>query len=229
MPYSESMFLLCVASSILAARRERWAVAALAGALAALTRSVGIVLVPALLFEALQQRRDGRRSALALVAWIAPAIGTAAYAAWWQARGGDWALPLIRQQNWQRELSMPWTTLANAWRIAVRQWGGPGGGYWVLDLVVVGPMLVLAVLVAIRLRPVYGAYVWLSLLAPLTFVFAGRPLMSMPRFVATLFPIGWIVAQLTEGRPRARIAVLAASGTAMLVLCGLTVNWFYVF
>ena len=229
MPYSESMFLACVSSSILAARRERWVFAALAGALAALTRSIGIVMVPALVFEELQQRRDGRRSRFALVAWIAPAIGTAAYAAWWQARGGDWALPLIRQQNWQREFSLPWTTLADAWRIAVQQWGGPGGGYWVLDLLVVVPALVLAVLVAIRLRAVYGVYVWLSLLAPLTFVFAGRPLMSMPRFVATLFPIGWIVAQLTERRPRARIVVLGASAATMLVLCVLTLNWFYVF
>jgi hypothetical protein len=229
MPYSESMFLRGVASSMLAARRERWAAAALAGALAALTRSIGIVMVPALLFEALQQRREGRRSRFALVAWIAPAIGTATYAAWWQARGGDWALPLIRQQNWQRDVSPPWTTLANAWRIAVRQWGGPGGGYWVLDLLVVVPVLVLAVLVAMRLRPVYGVYVWLSLLAPLTFAFAGRPLMSMPRFVATLFPIGWIVAQLTERRPSVRFLVLGSSAAAMLVLCVLTVNWFYVF
>lgn len=229
MPYSESMFLLCVATSMLAARRERWAVAAIAGALAALARSIGIVMLPALLFEAVQQRREGRRSRLALLAWIAPAIGTAAYAAWWQARGGDWALPLIRQQNWQRDLSLPWTTLADAWRIAVRQWGGPGGGYWVLDLLVVVPVLALAVLVAVRLRPVYGVYVWLSLLAPMTFVFAGRPLMSMPRFVATLFPIGWIVAQLTERRPGVRLVVLGASGAAMLGLCALTVNWFYVF
>ena len=82
MPYSESVFLLCAANSILAARRERWALAALLGALAALTRSVGIVLAPALLFEALQQRGEGRRSRLALAACIAPALGTAAYAAW---------------------------------------------------------------------------------------------------------------------------------------------------
>ena len=229
MPYSESVFLLCVATSILAARRERWALAAVLGALAALTRNVGIVLAPALLFEALQQDREGRRSPLALVAWIAPAIGTAAYAAWWQARAGAWALPLLRQQNWQRDVSWPWTTLADATRIAVRQWGAPGGGYWVFDLLVVVPVLALAVLVAIRLRPVYGVYVWLSLLAPLSFVFVGRPLMSMPRFAATLFPIGWVVAQLTERRPRARVAVLAASAATMLLLCVLTVNWFYVF
>jgi hypothetical protein len=229
MPYSESVFLLCAATSILAARRERWALAGALGALAALTRSIGIVLAPALLFEVVQQRREGRRSSVALVAWIAPILGTATYATWWQARAGDWAIPLLRQQIWQRDVSWPWATLANAIRIAARQWGGPGGGYWVFDLLVVVPVLALAVVVAIRFRPVYGVYVWLSLLAPLTFVFAGRPLMSMPRFVATLFPIGWAVARLTERRRALRVVILAASGAAMLALCVLTVNWFYVF
>ena len=229
MPYSESVFLLCVATSILAARRDRWALAALLGALAGLTRSIGIVLAPALLFEALQQRGEGRRSPLALVAWIGPAVGTVTYALWWQSRAGDWALPLLRQQHWQRDVSWPWTTLADAARLAVRRWGEPAGGYWAFDLLVVVPIFALAVVVVMRLRPVYGVYVWLCLLAPMTLVFAGRPLMSMPRFAATLFPIGWAMARLTDGRPMLRSGILAGSAAAMLVLCVLTVNWFYVF
>ena len=43
-----------------------------------------------------------------------------------------------------------------------------------------------------------------AVMAPLLFVFPGRPLMSMPRFVATLFPVTWVLADLTEARPRAR-------------------------
>src|SRR4029079_3827328 len=124
-----------------------------------------------------------------------------------------------RQRTWQRDCSWPWNTIGNAWRIAVRQWGYPGGGYWVFDLLIVVPVLALAVLVAIRLRPVYGVYVWLSLLAPLMFVFAGRPLMSDPRFAVTLFPIGGVLAELTERHPRVRIAILTASSAVMLVLC----------
>jgi Gpi18-like mannosyltransferase len=47
-PYSESLFLLCIVASFWGARRKKWAVAGLAGMLAALTRSVGVFLVPAL-------------------------------------------------------------------------------------------------------------------------------------------------------------------------------------
>ena len=40
-PYSESTFFLLAVTTLWAARRQRWAIAALAGALAALTRSLG--------------------------------------------------------------------------------------------------------------------------------------------------------------------------------------------
>lgn len=228
MPYSESVYLSCVATSILAARRGRWGTAAVMGGLAAATRSIGVVLAPALLFEAFQQRREGR-TRLGPVAALGPIAGTLAYAAWWQMRADDATIPLTSQQGWQRGFSWPWITIADATRFAIRGWGSPGGGYWILDLAIVAVTIVLAVPVATRLRPVYGAYVSASLLAPLLFVFPDRPLMSMPRFAATLFPITWIVAGLTERRPRTRVAILTVSAATMLVLCVLTVNWFYVF
>jgi dolichyl-phosphate-mannose-protein mannosyltransferase len=229
-PYSESLFLLFVVMAFLAARRRWWLVAGLAAALAAFTRSIGIVLAPALLIEALHQREEGRGPALpGAAAAGATALGTVAYAGWWQVAHGDWLIPLVRQQNWQRELSWPWHTLSEATRIAWQRWGGPGGGYWVFDLAVIVPVLIGAVLVATRFRPSYGVYVWGSLLAPMTFVFAGRPLMSMPRFVLTCFPVVWILARATHGRTALRWGLVLASSAALIVLCVLTIDWFYVF
>jgi hypothetical protein len=117
----------------------------------------------------------------------------------------------------------------NAARIAWQQWGSPGGGYWVFDLVVVVPILALAVVAAVRLRPSYAVYVWGSLLAPLMFVFSGRPLMSDPRFVLTLFPLAWVAALGTRGHPVVRWALLGASAIALVVVCAVTIDWFYVF
>lgn len=51
--YSESLFLALLATSFLAARRERWCRAGIIGALAALTRPNGILLLPALGADAL--------------------------------------------------------------------------------------------------------------------------------------------------------------------------------
>src|SRR5207249_1898103 len=45
-PYSESLFLLLSVSSFWAARRRKWPLAALLGALAAATRSLGILIAP---------------------------------------------------------------------------------------------------------------------------------------------------------------------------------------
>ena len=60
MPYSESLFLLLSVTAFWGARRRRWAVAGAAGALAALTRSIGILIAPALVIEALHQRVERR-------------------------------------------------------------------------------------------------------------------------------------------------------------------------
>jgi hypothetical protein len=60
-PYSEALFLLLVVASFSAARRRRWPWAGVFGALAALTRSVGVVLAPALMAEAVHQFIEARR------------------------------------------------------------------------------------------------------------------------------------------------------------------------
>ncbi len=71
-PYTESLFLLLAAGSIYAARRERWILAGLLGALASLTRSVGLVLILVLAAEAIRRWREREdREPIRLVALLA--------------------------------------------------------------------------------------------------------------------------------------------------------------
>jgi hypothetical protein len=230
MPYSESTFLLLAVTAFWGARRGRWGLAGLAGVLAALTRSVGLVLAPALAIEALHRRAEGRgRAWPGLLAAAATGIGTLAYLGWWQVRSGDWLTPVTRQENWERTFSWPWVSLWNATRSAGRYVGNTNGGYWIIDWVIVVPVLVLSVWAWKRYRPSYGIYLWGGLLIPLTFVFDDRPLMSMPRFVLVLFPAFWAGAELA-GRfsiPRWALAAVGAAGLGLLGL--LTLNWYYVF
>jgi hypothetical protein len=58
--YSEGLFLLLSAGCLYYARERRWAVVAVLGALAATTRSAGVVLVVPILVMAWQGRREGR-------------------------------------------------------------------------------------------------------------------------------------------------------------------------
>jgi hypothetical protein len=230
MPYSESLFLLLAVSAFWGARRGRWWLAGLAGIGAALTRSIGIVLAPALAIEALHRRAEGRGPAWpGLLAAGATASGTALYLAWWQLEAGDWMIPVSRQARWERVFSWPWATLWDGTAAAFRYVGETNGGYWLIDWLVVAAVLPLAALAAVRYRPAYGIYVWGSLLIPLTLVFEGRPLMSMPRFVLTLVPVAWAGAELAErvGLPRWALAAAGACGLGLLSV--LTVNWLYIF
>ncbi len=229
-PYSESLFLLLAASALWAARKGRWPLAALAGAGAALTRNVGIVVVLALAVEALQQRREGKGSlARGLGAAAVAGLGTIAYLAYWGAKDGDWLAPIHQQANWERVFSWPWRTLLEGTRIAFRYVGNTNGPYWLIDWLIVLPVLAAAVLALRRYRWSYLAYLWGGLLVPLTFIFTDRPLMSMPRFVLPLYPAVWVMAEGLERRHVSRWAVAAVGAAGLGLLVPLFVNWYYIF
>jgi hypothetical protein len=230
MPYSESLFLLLAVTAFWGARRGSWGVAGAAGALAALTRSVGLVLAPALAIEALHRRAEGRGPAWpGLLAAGATGLGTLAYLWWWGFRAGDWLAPITRQENWERVFSWPWATLWEGTRFAFRYVGNTNGGYWLIDWLIVVPMLAASAWAIARYRPSYGTYLLGSLLIPLTLVFEDRPLMSMPRFLLPLFPAFWAIAELSERFhiPRWGLAAVGAAGLGVLSV--LTVNWYYIF
>ena len=127
--YTESLFLALAFGSLLLARTNRWWLAGLLAALAALTRVNGLILAPALAVEAwLQWRVDPDRRLR--VEWLAIAgagIGFAIYLAVNQVVYGDLlAFSDIQRDHWHKELAWPWEGLAG-----VLDWFGdlePGRG-----------------------------------------------------------------------------------------------------
>jgi hypothetical protein len=224
-PYSESTFLLLAVSAWWFARRDRWALAALAAALAALTRSIGIVLLPALLIEAVQQHRE---RGVPLVPRIGAALATLAGPAisllYWQAAFGDPWAPLDAQRQWQRVATFPLRTLADGISSAVRYLD-----VWLVDALVVGVVVACALIGLWRLRAGYVAYAWASLAVPLSYPYPSRPLLSMPRFVAVIFPAFWVLADLIERRRLPRAAVVAALAGGLSLCTVLFVNWYDIF
>lgn len=230
-PYSESPFLFLALLSIWAARRGKWEVAGVAGALAGATRNIGLVLVPVLLVEAIHPMREGRvqNPARPLLWSVLAGAGTLAYLGWLQGFTGDALGALTEQARWQREVQLPWWTLWAGTREAFRWIGQFPGGYHLADWLLVVPALVAAVWVALRTRPLYGVYVWLALLAPLAYPFPLRPFLSMPRFLLILFPLAWAAAVWAERRRGVHEAVVGISGLGLGVLTLLFVNWYHVF
>jgi hypothetical protein len=224
-PYTESPFLLLSVSAFWFARRDRWAMAALMGALAALTRSIGLVLVLGLAIEAIQRsREDGRPLLPRLAASAAVAVGPALYFLYWGVVHQDAMAPLKAQEAWQRVFTFPLATLVQAGRYAWRY-----GTYWLIDALVVGVVL-LAVLAGIRwLRWGYLAYALASLAVPLFEPLPDRPLLSMPRFVVVLFPAFWVMARAVERRRLPEPLLVASFAGGYALLGALFINWWHVF
>jgi hypothetical protein len=223
-PYSESLFLALSVGALYAARRRQWPAAAGLGALAAATRSPGILLGLALGVEALLQARErsaGRRLRPLLAHLLAAAavgLGLLAYLGYWGRYGGDWQRPLsLQRSGWSKQEAWPWETLWRGAKLAVQFVGSYPGSYFLVDALVVALLLAAGVWVALRVRATYAVYLWASVLFPLFLMWPGRPLLSLPRIYLVVFPVFWALSRLAE-RWRAHDAVLVVSGAAMALL-----------
>jgi hypothetical protein len=228
--YSESLFLALSVGAVYAARRGSWWWAGALGALAAGTRSAGVVLLVAL---ALLWWTHGERRLADLLPLALVPLGLVAYCLGLAAAGLDGMAPFDAQEQWFREFAGPFV---GAWDGAVAAWDGArqllsgsrtpvyfeqaGGDPYVnaahnLELFVTLVATVPMVVGALRRLPLaYGAYAVAALALPLSYPVEPQPLMSLPRFVLVLFPLflwlGWWSA-----RGRWRLPVVAGAFLAL--------------
>jgi Mannosyltransferase (PIG-V) len=231
-PYSESLFLLLAVGAFYAARTGSWAWAGAAAAGAAATRSAGVLLLLplAMLWWSARPRR------LRDAAWLLLGpLGLAAYAAFLGLAEGDAWRFLDVQDAWSRELTVPllgaWDGLGAAIDGARQLLSGQaevvyfeeaaGDPYRIaaINLMLFGALVFALVACAgclRRLPKAYGAWVAASLVLPLTFPVTPQPLMSLPRFIAVLFPIFmWLALWSEERRATARVAAVSALGLGL--------------
>ena len=241
-PYSESLFLLLAVGAFYAARTDRWAWAGAAAAGAAATRSAGVLLlIPLAMLWWTSRPRRPRNAAWLL---LGP-LGLAAYAAFLGLAEGDAWRFLDVQDAWSRELTIP---LAGAWdgftaavdgarqllsgqREVVYFEKAAGDPYRIaaINLMLFGSLLfaVVACLGCLRRLPkAYGVWVAVSLVLPLTFPVKPQPLMSLPRFLAVLFPIFmWLALWSEERRATARVAAVSALGLGLFTAQFASWHW----
>jgi hypothetical protein len=226
--YTESLFLALSLGSFYAARRERWRLAAVLAAMAAVTRVTGVVLVIPLAIMRLRQTRRFERG----LAWVllAPAA-LAGYLAFTAAKGFGALAPVTEQTGatHQHLLTGPIDTivLAVRWAFAGVQslatvapyqpsLSGPfSGGAENIMLLAVLAIGVAALVVAFRRLPLaYGAYAATALLVCISSPVAGLPLHSLDRYALTIFPL-WMAAGAWMAKHRLARAVVLV-GAALL-------------
>jgi hypothetical protein len=246
--YSESLFLMVSVGAVLAARQERWAVAAGLGALGAATRSAGLLLMVPLALLWFDAWR-ARRAALHDAAWllVVPA-GLAAFCGYLALDGEGAGAPFSAQDTWHRSLAGPWAGIADgataAWD-GVRQLvhGPPPPVYFdkaAGDAMAIGRhniALFVCLLIAVpalvgalrRLPLAHGAYAVCALLLPLSYPVGPQPLMSLPRFEAVLYPLFlWLGLWLARGPAWRRVAVLSVFAVGLAACSALFATWHWV-
>jgi len=188
--YTESLFLFLVLAAFDCARRERWVLAALFGALAALTRLQGVLLIVPLAivgfrYCVLRIPYDVSRITHHAIRTMQYAIlliplATLAFLAY-----TNFALLASYEGELHARFVLPWENLAAALALIV-----DGRASFVDGLNVLATLGFGALLIAIwRAVPrEYAVYALLMYLAPLFRMTTLQPLVSMDRYVLAIFP-----------------------------------------
>lgn len=287
--YSEALFLAVSVGALLAARQGRWAWAGALGALAALTRSNGVLIVVPLALLFLYGPRADRAAgaptepATAAGGATGPVVATASGAptagprvglrwarlrprhrpdrrllwlalvpaalalwlGWCWAQLGDPLAPYEAQALWLRSFE-PLGAVSGGVDAAIqgarqllhsarepRYFTANGGDPFVVageSLMLLGFLvfaLVATVGVLRRLPLAYGAYVVAALLLPLSYPVSAQPLMSLPRYLVTLFPLHLWLALWADERGGSERAI-AVSAVLLGLFTAAFVHWSFV-
>jgi Mannosyltransferase (PIG-V) len=229
--YTESLFLLLSLGTFLALRRHCWLTAGLLGALATLTRPVGILLLLPLATEAVRSLRArsatsglGLQELAHLVAGLA--LPVAALAGFWAYLASIYGTPFAtaRAQQyhlWARHLSWPWEGLVSVGWALLHPRHDMALANASLDLFFTLVFIVLALAMIGRLPVPYVAYAWAMLLAvsvtPIHTV-NWAALSSNPRFLLVVFPVFMLLASFSRRWVQRLIVVTSLSLLVVLIL-----------
>lgn len=197
LPYSESILLAFALGSFLAARKDRWALAGILGALASLSRVNGLVLIPALGAEAVQQFFLTRRLRWQWL-WIGlTALGTLGYLALnYRVLGDPFMFMTYQREHWYHTLSWPWKGVW--WKIG-SVLHGSGEGWAIIgvqDLLFIIIGFIGTVWACLKLRPSYAVWMicnWLM------FTSVGFVL-GVSRYTLIMFPLYLLFSKMSERR-----------------------------
>jgi hypothetical protein len=243
--YGDALFIALVLLAFLLVERDQPVLAGLVGALAGVTRPIGIGVVAGLVLVALERRgglprrseTSGRLARLGVPARIRlrafrlrdagvllALLGPIAWSAWLADRFGDGFAYVTVQRAWdQTEGPHTWFKIGFGGQLL----HGADAGYTV-GLVVQAVLTLLALLavpaIARRLGPAYAGY------TAIVVVLAGlgtKDFQGMGRYLLAAFPLFALVGAVIADRRRVRVVVIGAGAVLLAVgAFGFGRNWY---
>jgi hypothetical protein len=220
--YAESLYFLGAVGAFWAAERGRFGMAAVFGAVAGLTRPVGIVLFPALLALRLRTSRAPRDS---LVLLAIPAMPALYLGYLWSVFGTPLAFFTSHSRGWNVTPGFHLvSSVGAAAAVALKGFTLGATDTLLAFLNVLLPVAFIGLLWPIfsRLGSAYGTFTALSLAITAIFVHDG-----MGRHLAVLFPV-FMLAGLLDRGGAASDGLKLVSFTLQLLLFGLFATWRWV-
>lgn len=210
--YAESLFLVCAVGALYLARTGRFAAAGVAGALAALTRPFGVLVVVPL---AVEYAARGRRDALSAAVLALPPLAFAAWmAALWRMTGDPLAF-FSAQAAYGRRAAVPFQAFTDLFDPAT--YGNP---FFIIGF---GAVVAALVIVSWRtLRPSLAAYGTVFFLAALS----SGTLTSFLRYALAIFTA--FVALAVVPSPWLRRAYVVAAGASAVVFTAMFALWYWI-
>ena len=225
--YNESLFLLFLVLSFYSARKGKWLSASLFGAAAAATRVFGILLLPALLIEAWQQKMS-----LSKIFWIfLIPLGLGAYMYYLNSTVGDPLAfyhfqKLVGEQHQSGIITLPQVYYRYIKMLTSTSIGNP-----------IFQVLILEFFLGIIffLLPIYGyfkkirlSYLIFAMMAFLAPTIQGS-FSSTPRYVIVLFPAFIAAAIFIDNLPKiAKVMILFISFFALILEAALFLRGYWI-
>lgn len=226
--YTEPIFITASLACIYYARIGKWWYAGMAGALAAITRNLGILLFLFLLYEFIKAYPQLRKKKYTVLSIFLPPAALSLFMLYNLNLLGNPIAFVSSQQGWGRQLGLPWQNIWNNLPLTFIPNPGnqPGVG---LDsfTVMIGLIALLCVSFFTRFK-VHKSYLmigWLWFIIPLSFTAIELPLYSMSRFLLPIFPVYLFLAQLP---PKLFYSYIGISAFVLLLCTSLFINWYWI-
>ncbi|MNZ90980.1 hypothetical protein D3C78_1099520 [compost metagenome] len=228
-PMTEALFLALSLMCLYFVRKKEWLIGCLCGALAAYTRSPGVLLIVPV---AIEFGRDlmGNYKRLSKKVFIHRIISAVCFLAIistgllaylfinYHVTGNAFQFSIYQREHWSQRFYLFFDTVRYQMEYAVGTFKSGDSrsflGLWLPNLIAIFSALIIMFMGAKKIRPSYTAY----FIVYFAFVVGATWLLSAPRYLLVAFPLAFAAVALTEEKSKDAILTVVFVAGSLLYL-----------